>query len=361
MIRFLQQDNKLVKSVFVVFIAAAVGAMVITLVPGIFDNVGAGTDPSIYANVKETGVWGKLFGETLPVTEQEIQRAVMQRTQGRQIPAIYMSILESQVAPQIIQEKILKIEGDRLGLQVSDSDLLAVMHEGELGQAIFPGGKYIGDDAYINLVQGMNMTRPQFENYLKERIEITRLYSMVTGGVTVSDNEVRDSYRVSGTKVKFDYAVVSSADLAKTINPTDQELQAFFKQNAARYATAIPETRKVEYFSFGADQLPGGPPQVSDAEVQAYYNAHKDAYTVKEQVKARHILIGVPQGGRCQDGRGGQGQGRGAGEADPGGALTLPSWRRRIRPTREARIPAASWEPSAGSRWFRSLKRLPSR
>jgi len=42
MIRFLQQDSKFVKGVFIVFIAAAVGAMVITLVPGIFDNVGGG-------------------------------------------------------------------------------------------------------------------------------------------------------------------------------------------------------------------------------------------------------------------------------------------------------------------------------
>jgi peptidyl-prolyl cis-trans isomerase D len=297
MIRFLQQDNKLVKGVFIVFIAAAVGAMVITLVPGIFDNVGGGgSDPNIYANVKETGFFGRIFGENLPVTQTEIQRAVQQQTQGRQVPAFLMSYYESRVAPQIIQEKIMKIEADRLGLQVSDADLLAVMHEGELGQAIFPGGKYIGDDRYIDLVQSMNMTRTQFEDYIKERLELTRLYGMVTGGVTVSDNEVRQKYMVDGTQVKFDYAVIQSADLAKTIHPTDSDLQAFFKQNAARYASAIPETRKLDYFSFGADQLPGGKPTVSDADLQAYYDAHKDAYAVKEQVKARHILISVPQG-----------------------------------------------------------------
>jgi peptidyl-prolyl cis-trans isomerase D len=297
MIRFLQQDNKLVKGVFIVFITAAVGAMVITLVPGIFDNVGTGgADPSVYANVKETGFFGKIFGETLPVTEVEIQRAIQQQTQGRPVPAFLQSYYESRIAPQIIQEKILKIEADRLGLTVSDADLLSVMHEGELGQAIFPGGKYIGDDRYIDLVQSMGMTRPQFEDYLKERIEITRLYGMVTGGVTVSDNDVRAKYLVDGTKVKFDYAVIQSAELAKTINPTDSELQAFFKTNAARYATAIPETRKIEYLSFGADQIPGGKPAVTDADLQAYYNQHKDAYAVKEQVKARHILIAVPQG-----------------------------------------------------------------
>ena len=296
MIRFLQQDNKLVKGVFIVFIAAAVGAMVITLVPGIFDSVGTGSDVSTYATVKETGIIGKVFGETLPVTQQEIQRAVQQQTQGRQVPPFLLSYYESRVAPQVIQEKILKIEADRLGLQVNDADLLSVMKEGQLGETFFPAGKYIGDDAYINFVQSLGYTRSGFEDYLKERIEITRLYSMVTGGVSVSDNEVRDSYRVSGTKVKFDYAVILATDLSKTINPSDSDLQAYLKQNAPRYASAIPETRKVEYLSFGADQIPGGKPQTSDADIQAYYNAHQDAYKVQEQVKARHILIGVPQG-----------------------------------------------------------------
>src|SRR5580698_1478621 len=121
MIRFLQQDSKFVKGVFIVFIAAAVGAMVITLVPGIFDSVGGGgSDPNIYANVHETGWWSRIFGETLPVTQTEIQRAIAQQTQGRQVPPYLLSYFEARVAPEIIQEKILKIEGDRLGLQVSD-------------------------------------------------------------------------------------------------------------------------------------------------------------------------------------------------------------------------------------------------
>jgi peptidyl-prolyl cis-trans isomerase D len=295
MIRFLQQDNKLVKGVFIVFIAAAVGAMVITLVPGIFDNVGSSGDSTTYATVHETGVLGKVFGESQTVTQAEVQRAVQRLAQGRQIPPILMSYYESQAAPQVIEGKILKIEADRLGLQVSDADLLALMHEGELGATFFPGGKFIGKDQYLSILSSINMTIPQFEEDLKTQLEIQRLYSMVTGGVTVSDNAVRESYRTSGTKVKFDYAVILSADIQKTINPSDGDLQAYFKQNAARYATAVPETRKIEYLSFGADQMPGGRPQISDAELQAYYNAHADAYKVPEQVQTRHILITAPK------------------------------------------------------------------
>jgi peptidyl-prolyl cis-trans isomerase D len=96
--------------------------------------------------------------------------------------------------------------------------------------------------------------------------------------------------------VKFDYVVISADDLRKSINPSDADLETFFKSNAARYATAVPESRKIQYVAFDASNLPGGKPQVSDADVQAYYNAHKDQYDVKEQVKTRHILISVPAG-----------------------------------------------------------------
>ena len=73
----------------------------------------------------------------------------------------------------------------------------------------------------------------------------------MTGGITVSEAQVRDAYRQQAAKIKFDYAVIDAADLGKEINPTDAELQTFFKQNADRYKTAIPEMRRLDYVAFG--------------------------------------------------------------------------------------------------------------
>jgi len=128
---------------------------------------------------------------------------------------------------------------------------------------------------------------------LRDQILIRRLQSLVTAGITVSDKEVRDSYRTENIKIKFDYAVISADDLRKTINPSDSDLQAFFTKNAARYATAVPEQRKVTYFAFTPDQIPGGAPQVSQQEIQQYFKAHASEYSVPEQARSRHILIKV--------------------------------------------------------------------
>jgi peptidyl-prolyl cis-trans isomerase D len=296
MIRILQQDNRITKIIFAVIIGFAVVTMVITLVPGIFDNASTG-DATVFATVREPGLLGRFASDSIPIKATEVQQLAQRQLQQQHLPDFLLPYMSQRAGQILVQRAILKHEADRMNLQVSDEDLRRELQTGPFAQYLFPNGNYIGDDAYINFVQSaFQTTRSDFELQVKSDMELNRLQALVTGGVTVSDNAVREAYRTQGAKVKFDYATLSADDLSKTINPSDADLQAFFKTNASRYATAIPETRKISYVAFDASNLPGGKPQVSDAEVQSYYNAHQDQYQVKEQVKVRHILIAVPAG-----------------------------------------------------------------
>jgi len=303
MIRFLQQDNKLVKILFGVIIGAAVISMVVYLVPGLMDATSGGSTEGVYATVHTPGVWGRLFGESTPVKTEDVTRLAERELQQQHYPEALMRQLlpymMGRAGQVMVQRAILKQEADRLHLQVSDADLVRYLQTGPLAEYLFPNGKYIGDDGYINFIQmavGQDVSRSEFESQVKEDLEIQRLEALITDGVTVSDKTVAGVYQVQGTKVKFDYAVVSAEDLKKTIDPTDAELQEFYKQNAARYTNVIPETRKIEYVAFDAAKIPGGKPAVSDADVQAYYTAHQAEYKTEEEVKTRHILINAPTG-----------------------------------------------------------------
>jgi len=296
MIRILQQDNRITKILFAVIIGFAVVTMVITLVPGVFDNAST-NDANVFATVRETGFLGRLGIDSTAVKMTEVNQLASRQLQQQRLPEFLLPYMSQRAGQILVQRQILKHEADRLNLQVSDEDLRRELETGPFAQYLFPGGKYIGDDAYMNFVQNFFQTsRADFETQIKSDMALQRLQALITGGVTVSDNAVREAYKTQGTKVKFDYAVISADGLGKTINPTDAELEKFFKDNAAKYATAMPETRKIQYVSFDASNLPGGKPQISDADVQAYYNQHQAQYQVKEQVKVRHILIAVPQG-----------------------------------------------------------------
>ena len=296
MIRILQQDNKATKIIFAVIIGAACLSMVAYLIPGIGDNAGS-TNAAVYASVRNPGVLGKLDGDSTEIKTTEVSQMAQQQLQQQRLPDFLLPYMMNRAGQMLVQRAILKHEADRLHLEVSDEDLRRELQTGSFARYLFPNGQYIGDDKYINFVQTyFQLSRSDFEMQVKNDMELNRLQALVTGGVSVSDNAVRESYLAQGMKVKFDYAVVSSDDLRKSINPSDADLQTFFQKNAAKYATAIPETRKIEYVSFDASNLPGGKPAVSDADIQAYYNQHQDQYQVKEQVKTRHILIQVPAG-----------------------------------------------------------------
>jgi peptidyl-prolyl cis-trans isomerase D len=297
MIRILQQDNRVIKIIFAVIITVACVTMVITLVPGIFDNTGESGPNGNYAVVRGPGLLGRFASDSIPVKETEVQELAQRQLQQQHLPDFLMPYMTQKAGQVLVQRAILKREADRMKLQVSDEDLRRELQTGPFAQYLFPNGQYIGDDGYMNFVQSNFQTsRSDFESRVKSDMELTRLQALITGGVTVSDAAVREAYRVQGTKVKFDYAVISAEDVAKTVNPSDAELQSFFKTNQTRYATAIPETRKIQYVAFDASNLPGGRPQITDAEIQTYYKKNQDAYKVQDQVKVRHILISVPQG-----------------------------------------------------------------
>jgi peptidyl-prolyl cis-trans isomerase D len=295
MIRFLQKDNRVVKIIFIVIIAVAVVTMVITLVPGIFADTDTASDT--YATVHSGGVLGRYFGTTTTITTPEVQQVAQRILQQKHYPDMVLPYIMPQAAQALIQREVLLQEANRLGLQVGDADLRRAMQTGPFSQALFPGGQFIGEDKYADFVSNYFHTSIQdFESQVKKEIEINRLEAMVTGGITVSAQDVRDAYRQQGTRIKFDYAVINAEDLRKQINPTDAELQAFFKQNAARYKDAVPETRKVAYFALKPTDVPSGASPVTDQQVQQYYQQHQKDFQVPEEVKVRHILIKVPTG-----------------------------------------------------------------
>jgi len=293
MIRFLQRDNRLTKAFFVVIIAAASVGMVVYLIPGL-TGMGASTADT-YAVIYPHW-YSRLLSSGDVISQQKVSQMARQQVQRRNPQyadnPMIMRIFEQQVGQQLVQQQVLLTEAGKLGITANDDDVTRFLHQGQFGEVIFPNGQYIGTDRYTNFVNGQfNMSVPEFEQEVKQDIVIRRLQSLITAGASVSDQEVRDAYRKQNIKIKFDYAVISSEDLRKTINPTDSDLEAFYKQNAQRYASAVPEQRRITYFSVGLSELPGGIPSVSQQEIQQYFTQHQADYSVPEQARARHILI----------------------------------------------------------------------
>ncbi len=302
MIRFLQKESAFTKALFWVIIAGTCVMMVIFLVPGLYSGQ-FGSNSTNYASIRRAGIFGRFLPAENQVPEADVQEVAKRITRGQQVPQMFMPMVMQEAGQTVIEQDVLQDEARRLGITASDNDLRQFLHTGEWGELLFPDGRYVGDAQYAEFIaQNFDITTERFESEVRQEIVQNRLRDVITAGVTVSPQQVRDSYRTQATKIKFQYAVLSAEDLRKTINPTDTELEAYFKQNAARYRDADPETRTVQYVAVTDNNLPGGKPQVSQAEIQQYYNQNQAQYKVDAEVKVRHILISVdPNAGPAAD------------------------------------------------------------
>ena len=145
MIRILQQDNRLTKAIFALVIGAAIITMVITLVPGIFDNGDTVNNTAVYAKIRTPGFFGKFSGDAAEVKTVDVDRITEQQIQQQHYPEYAKPFLEPRIAQQLVVQKVEQHEADRLGLAVSDDDLRTFLQHGTLSQYLFPDGKFIGD------------------------------------------------------------------------------------------------------------------------------------------------------------------------------------------------------------------------
>ncbi|MGA9671272.1 MAG: peptidylprolyl isomerase [Terracidiphilus sp.] len=293
MIRFLQTDNRITKAIFIVIIGVISVGMVVYLIPGL---TGLGASSADTYAIVYPHWYSSIFASGQPVSQQRVELMARRQLQQQRYPdnPRILNLFEQRVGQQLVQQKVLLVEAAKLGIRTNNDDVIHFLHQGQFGEFLFPKGEFIGTQKYTDFVATQfNLSVPDFEDEIRQDIAIRRLEAMITAGVTVGDQEVRDTYRKGNIKIKFDYAVISPDDLRKTINPSDAELEAFFKKNAPRYATAVPEERKITYFAFTPNQLPGGVPQPSQQQIQQYFTAHQAEYSVPEQARSRHILIKV--------------------------------------------------------------------
>src|SRR5580698_8845405 len=215
MIRFLQKDNKFVKAILTVGIGAFIISMVIYLIPGIFTDATQAGDT--YATVYPHWYSRYTFtGEKIPMVR--VQELAEQQLQRQRLPEFALPYMIQQAGQRLILQKLLIAQASSLGIQAGDEDVRNFLRN-QLSEYFFPNGQFVGEDKYRQIVSQLTggLSTADFEKEIHDDIVIRRLQQFVTAGVSVSDNEIRDQYRKQNIKIKFDYAVISSDDLRKTI------------------------------------------------------------------------------------------------------------------------------------------------
>src|SRR5271154_5709661 len=159
MIRQLENAGPTLKIILSGLLLIICGGMVITLIPGFGSSMGLGGPPA--------GVLATIGSQTVTVPEGQREARAMIRQQfpkGGPQASMLLPYFSSQAAEQLINEKALVDQAERMGLRASDEELRQELRQGQIGSILFPDGKFVGQEEYENFVQRNDMTVPQFES-----------------------------------------------------------------------------------------------------------------------------------------------------------------------------------------------------
>jgi peptidyl-prolyl cis-trans isomerase D len=291
MIRFLQTPGRIQKALLVGFLSIVCIMMVVTLVP-----TGGSSIFSDLSNSVSADAVAKVDGQE--ISRQEVDQTARNIMQQRGYPERLRSIIMPQLLPQavemVVMRKVYLREAKHLGLEATSDDVRYELQHGNFAQALYPNGTFIGADQYRDFIANQfNVGIPQFEQEIRDDLTMRKLRAVIGAGVTVTSAEVHDAFVKAKTKYKFDYAVLSTEELKKSVKVDDAELKAYYEKNQKQFANTIPEQRKAQFVVVDPAHLPS-PAKATSDEVQGYYRQHSAEFRVPESVKVRHILIKLP-------------------------------------------------------------------
>jgi peptidyl-prolyl cis-trans isomerase D len=221
------------------------------------------------------------------ITVVDVQNLLDKNTRNAQIPAYLRAAYTQQALDQLVEERMLILEADRLGMSVTDEEHADLLKK--LVPTAFAGDTFVGMDRYSAEVQArFQMSVPEFESEVKTALLQQKFQQLVTDGITASDDEVRDEFRRENEKIKLDYVLIKPEDLQSKVEASDADLASYFDKNKAQYV--VPERRTVDYAILTMAALKQRA-NITDDEVKVYYQSHIDQYKLEDRAHVAHILF----------------------------------------------------------------------
>jgi peptidyl-prolyl cis-trans isomerase D len=245
---------------------------------GLFGNKAGGNDTTI-AKIGSYDVTLKEFKDSLTGFSRQISQG-QGRTGMQSLTATY-ALYGQQVLDNLLREKLVQYEADRLNLNATDEEV-----ESRLKQTFNP---WPGPEAYRERLIQAGMTPVQFESSLRASISAEHLRSYVTAAVQVSPQEVEDEYRRNNTKYTVRWVEVNPDTLKDKVTFTDADLRAYFDAHKDDFKITS-EQRRARYIFIDSAKA-GESIQVADDELKAGYNPDSNI----KAVRVSQIVLDVPK------------------------------------------------------------------
>ena len=181
-----------------------------------------------------------------------------------------------QALSQLIRQYATSYAAEQMGLRVPPDELIS-----QISRLFQQNGAFIGPERYRQILNANNLTPAEFESSVRRDLLAQKLRDIMTDGVLVTPEEVRQNFAESNQEVKVRYVEFDPGQMKKE-TVSEKMLTDYFDEHKEEFRE--PEERKLTLLNIPAD-----PRKVTVTEGQIQDEMAN--IPSEEQVHARHILI----------------------------------------------------------------------
>ena len=235
----------------------------------------------------------KVAGQDIKQTDWDnAHRSEVQRIMAAQ-PGTDPKLLDSPQAryatlENLVQQRVLAAAADKFHLVTSDSRLARSLQEDPTIASLRNPDGSLDMARYSQLLAAQNMNPAMFEARVRTDLSQRQVLAGVAGTAFSSGAEADVALNALFEKREVQIALFKTADFAAKVNPTDAELEAWYKDHPALFQA--PEQATIEYVVLDLDAVKKSI-QPNEQDLKTYFKENADRLAGKEERRASHILV----------------------------------------------------------------------
>ncbi|MDN3543493.1 MAG: SurA N-terminal domain-containing protein [Roseateles asaccharophilus] len=208
-----------------------------------------------------------------------------------QMPNLDMKLVDS---PEVRRESLDELVRERVLLAAAKGQHLTISDE-RLQQLFRSDPQFAflrNPDGTVNknLLLAQGMSSEMFAQRLRQDLTLRQVMLGVAGTGVASKANSALAFDALLQQREVQLQRFSAQDFLAQMNPSDAEVEAFYKEPANSARFQLPEMAQIEYLVLDLEALKSGV-TVSDEDLKKYYEENQSRYTVAEERRASHILI----------------------------------------------------------------------
>ncbi|MCS2167064.1 peptidylprolyl isomerase [Scandinavium manionii] len=209
------------------------------------------------------------------------ERNRMQQQLGDQFSELasnenYMKTMRQQVLNRLIDESLLDQYAKHLNLGISDEQVKQAIFQTQAFQA---NGKF-DNQRFSGIVGQMGMTTDQYAQALRNQLVTQQLINAIVGSEFMLPGETDELASLVSQQRVVREATLDVNALAAKQQVSDQEINSYYEQHKNEFVA--PEQYRVSYIKLDAAAMQE---TASDNDIQAYYDQHQDQFTQPQRVR----------------------------------------------------------------------------